>query len=157
MDYFIHEIKKKYPNETLDQNNKDEKSLKLFSLIKKKTEEVKNKLSGDRNALFKIEEGQIRFQMEININKYIELCGDLWKKCIEKVKNYIPSEYKENIKGYINDIILIGGAAKTPTIKERIKEFLGKPGLENINGDEVVAYGAAVAGNFIKNLKDLKI
>ena len=53
MDYFIQEIKKKYPNETLVQNNKDEKSLKLFSLIKKKTEEVKNKLSGDTNALFK--------------------------------------------------------------------------------------------------------
>ena len=35
MDYFIQEIKTKYPNETLDQNNKDEKSLKLFSLIKK--------------------------------------------------------------------------------------------------------------------------
>ena len=157
MDYFIQEIKLKYPNETLDQNNKDEKSLKLFSLIKKKTEEVKTKLSGDRNALFKIEEGQIRFQMEININKYIELCGDLWKKCIEKVKNYIPPEHKENIKGYINDIILIGGAAKTPTIKKNIEEFLGKPGLENINGDEVVAYGAAVAGNFIENLKDLKI
>ena len=157
MDYFIEEIKKKYPNETLDQNKKDESSLKLFSLIKKKTEEVKNKLSGDTNALFKIEEGKIKFQKEININKYIELCGDLWKKCIEKVKNYIPPEYKEKINGYINDIILIGGAAKTPTIKKNIEEFLGKPGLENINGDEVVAYGAAVAGNFIKNLKDLKI
>ncbi len=36
MDYFIYEIKLKYPNETLDQNNKDENSLKLFSLIKKK-------------------------------------------------------------------------------------------------------------------------
>ena len=88
---------------------------------------------------------------------YIELCEDLWKKCIEKVNNCIPAEHKKKINGYINDIILIGGAAKTPTIKERIKEFLGKPGLENINGDEVVAYGAAVAGNFIKNLKDLKI
>ena len=73
------------------------------------------------------------------------------------MKNCIPAEYKENIKDYINDIILIGGAAKTPTIKKNIEEFLGKPGLENINGDEVVAYGAAVAGNFIKNLKDLKI
>ena len=73
------------------------------------------------------------------------------------MKNYIPPEYKEKINGYINDIILIGGAAKTPTIKKNIEEFLGKPGLENINGDEAVAYGAAVAGNFIKNLKDLKI
>ena len=95
--------------------------------------------------------------MEININTYIKLCDDLWKKCIEKVKNCIPPEHKENPREYINDIILIGGAAKTPTIKEKIKEFLGKPGLENINGDEVVAYGAAVAGNYIKNLKDKKI
>ena len=36
MDYFIQEINIKYPKVTLDQNNKDEKSLKLFSLIKKK-------------------------------------------------------------------------------------------------------------------------
>ena len=73
------------------------------------------------------------------------------------MKNYIPPEYEENINGYINDIILIGRTAKTPTIKKKIEEFLGKPGVENINGDEVVAYGAVVAGNFIKNLKDLKI
>ena len=57
--------------------------------------------------------------MEINIKKYIELCEDLWKKCIDKVKNCIPPQYKENIKEYINDIILIGGAAKTPTIKKK--------------------------------------
>ena len=95
--------------------------------------------------------------MEININTYIKLCEELWKRCIDKVKNCIPPQYKENIKEYINDIILIGGAAKTPTIKKNIEEFLGKPGLENINGDEVVAYGAAVAGNYIKNLKDKKI
>ena len=78
MDYFIQEIKLKYPNETLDQNNKDEKSLKLFSLIKKKTEEVKNKLSGDTNVLFKIEEEQIKFQMELtltNILNYVEIYG----------------------------------------------------------------------------------
>ena len=72
------------------------------------------------------------------------------------MKNYIPSEYKENIRGYINDIILIGGAAKTPTIKKNIEEYFNKQ-LKNIIGDEVVAYGAALAGNFIKNLKDLKI
>ena len=35
MDYYIKKKKKKYPNETLEQNNKDENSLKLFSLIKK--------------------------------------------------------------------------------------------------------------------------
>jgi molecular chaperone DnaK (HSP70) len=46
---------------------------------------------------------------------------------------------------------------KHQQLKKNILELLGKPGLENINGDEVVAYGAALAGNFIKNLKDLKI
>ena len=49
--------------------------------------------------------------MEINIKKYIELCEELWKKCIDKVKNYIPPQYKENINRYINDIILIATAA----------------------------------------------
>ncbi len=56
---------------TLEQ---DENSLKLFSLIKK-TEETKN--TGDTNALFKIDEGQIKFEKEINFNKYIELYKDL--------------------------------------------------------------------------------
>ena len=46
------------------------------------------------------------------------------------MKNYIPPEYKEKINGYINDIILIGRAAKTPTIKKNIEEFLGKPGFK---------------------------
>ena len=78
MDYFIYEIKKKYPNETLDQNNKDENSLKLFSLIKKKTEEVKNKLSGDIMLYLKLKWDKLNFKRKltlINILNYVEIYG----------------------------------------------------------------------------------
>ncbi len=61
------------------------------------------------------------------------------------IKIYEKNVYKkwtilflQNIKEYINDIILIGGNAKTLKIKKNFEAFLGKVDLENINWDEVV-------------------
>ncbi len=77
MDYFIQEIKTKYPNETLDQNNKDEKSLKLFSLIKKKTEEVKINYQEIQMLLYlKLKRDKLNFKRKLtltNILNYVEI------------------------------------------------------------------------------------
>ena len=148
MDYFIQEIKKKYPNETLGQG--------LLFDIKNEIENIKTTLSIEEKATFKVGpiNGNNIFEKEINIEKYIELCEDLCKRCIKRIEKFL-NDYSLK-KEDINDIILVGGATKTPTIKKNIEEYFNKQ-LKNIRGNEVVAYGAALAGNFIKNLKDIKI
>ena len=148
MDYFIQEIKKKYPKVNLGQG--------LLFDIKNEIENIKTTLSIEEKATFKVGpiNGNNIFEKEINIEKYIELCEDLCKRCIKRIEKFLNdfSLKKEDI----NDIILVGGATRTPIIKKNIEEYFKKE-LKNIRGDEFVAYGAAIAGNFIKNLKDLKI
>ncbi|MBN9412675.1 MAG: Fe-S protein assembly chaperone HscA [Candidatus Paracaedimonas acanthamoebae] len=47
---------------------------------------------------------------------------------------------KESIKG----VILVGGMTRMPLIKRAVETFFGKKPLDDINPDEVVAYGAAL-------------
>ncbi|MBD3672436.1 MAG: Hsp70 family protein [Planctomycetaceae bacterium] len=49
----------------------------------------------------------------------------------------------------VDEVILVGGATRMPTIVERIVEIFGKEPLRRINPDEVVALGAAVQAGLI--------
>ncbi len=52
----------------------------------------------------------------------------------------------------IRDVVLVGGATRTPRVRERVEQFFGKTPLHDIDPDAVVAIGAArqadlLAGN----------
>lgn len=49
----------------------------------------------------------------------------------------------------IDEVILVGGATRMPTVVARIVEIFGKEPLRRINPDEVVAIGAAVQAGLI--------
>lgn len=52
----------------------------------------------------------------------------------------------------IDEIILVGGATRMPSVVARVAELLGKPPQQRLNPDEVVALGAAVqAGLFARS------
>lgn len=60
----------------------------------------------------------------------------------------------------LDEVILVGGATRTPLVVERVTRFLGKTPLCRLNPDEVVALGAAVqAGLFARHegLEDLVV
>ena len=86
MDYFIQEIKKKYPNETLGQG--------LLFDIKNEIENIKTTLSIEEKATFKVGpiNGNNIFEKEINIKKYIELCEDLCKRCIKRIDKFLKDK-----------------------------------------------------------------
>lgn len=46
----------------------------------------------------------------------------------------------------INDVVLIGGATRTPAIQEKVEEFFHKKPSMCVNPDEAVAIGAAIQG-----------
>lgn len=52
-------------------------------------------------------------------------------------------------RGDIDEVILVGGATRMPTVVSRIVEIFGKEPLRRINPDEVVALGAAVQAGLI--------
>jgi len=49
----------------------------------------------------------------------------------------------------INEIILVGGSTRIPSIQDAVKKFFGKEPSKGVNPDEVVAIGAAIQGGVL--------
>jgi molecular chaperone DnaK len=49
----------------------------------------------------------------------------------------------------INEVILVGGSTRIPTIQEVVEKFFGKKPNRGVNPDEVVAIGAAIQGGVL--------
>lgn len=55
----------------------------------------------------------------------------------------------------IDEVVLVGGSTKVPSVKKNIENFFGKKAHDNLNPDEVVALGAAVQADILAgNNKD---
>jgi len=49
----------------------------------------------------------------------------------------------------IDEVILVGGSTRIPSIQDKVKEFFGKEPSKGVNPDEVVAIGAAIQGGVL--------
>jgi molecular chaperone HscC len=55
----------------------------------------------------------------------------------------------------INDVILVGGATRMPSIINRVTSLFGKPPMRRLNPDEVVALGAGIQAGLIARAASL--
>ncbi|MBU3947515.1 MAG: molecular chaperone DnaK, partial [Proteobacteria bacterium] len=56
----------------------------------------------------------------------------------------------------IDEVILVGGMTRMPSVQERVKKLLGREPHRGVNPDEVVAIGAAIQGGVLKgDVKDV--
>jgi molecular chaperone DnaK len=56
----------------------------------------------------------------------------------------------------INEVILVGGMTRMPSVVERVRRIFGKEPHKGVNPDEVVAVGAAIQGAVLKgDVKDV--
>jgi molecular chaperone DnaK len=51
----------------------------------------------------------------------------------------------------IDEVVLVGGATRTPLIRRTVQEFFGRAAHIELNPDEVVALGAAVQANILEH------
>jgi len=59
-------------------------------------------------------------------------------------------------KSDINEVILVGGMTRMPSVVERVKKIFGREPHKGVNPDEVVAVGAAIQGGVLKgDVKDV--
>lgn len=85
----------------------------------------------------------IDFSAKLSRVKFELICDDLFRKCMEPVKQVIRDS--KIAKDRIDEIVLVGGSTRIPKIQEYLREFFGGKELcRSINPDEAVAYGAAV-------------
>ena len=86
--------------------------------------------------------------------KFEQLIDDLVKRTIEPCKTALNAAGLST--GDIDEIILVGGSTRIPSVVEAVEKFFGKKPSKGVNPDEVVAVGAAIQGGVLSgDVKDV--
>jgi len=76
--------------------------------------------------------------------KFEELAHQLIDACKEPCRKAMQDADLSNSD--IDEVILVGGSSRIPSIQKLVEDFFGKTPSKGVNPDEVVALGAAVQG-----------
>jgi len=85
--------------------------------------------------------------VKITKSKFDQLTEDLVKKTIKPCESALKNAGLK--PSDIDEIILVGGSTRIPSIQEAVKKFFGKDPSKGVNPDEVVALGAAIQGGVL--------
>jgi molecular chaperone DnaK len=86
--------------------------------------------------------------MKLSRAKLEQLVGDLIEKTTGPCKNALSDAGLA--AGNIDEVLLVGGQARTPKVQQAVQGFFGKEPNRTVNPDEVVAVGAAIQGAVLK-------
>src|SRR3989441_706338 len=86
--------------------------------------------------------------------KYEQLVDDLIQRTIPPMEMALKDAGLK--QSDVNEVILVGGATRTPKVQEIVQKFFGKEPHKGVNPDEVVAIGAAIQGGVLAgDVKDV--
>jgi len=98
--------------------------------------------------------GPKHLQMKLTRAKLEQLVDDLVGRTIGPCEKALADAGLGREK--IDEVVLVGGMTRMPTVVKRVKEFFGKEPHKGVNPDEVVAIGAAIQGGVLKGeVKDV--
>ena len=98
--------------------------------------------------------GPKHLNMNLSRAKYENLIADLIDRLAEPCKVAIKDSGLS--LNEIHEVILVGGATRTPAVQAKVKEIFGKEPSKGVNPDEVVAAGAAIQGGVLAgDVKDV--
>ena len=83
---------------------------------------------------------------------------DLVKPLLDRLDGPVEKALKDAklSKSEINEVVLVGGMTRMPSVVERVKKLFGKDPMQGVNPDEVVAVGAAIQGGVLSgDVKDV--
>jgi molecular chaperone DnaK len=129
------------------------KDMMALQRLKEACERAKCDLSGSPQATINLPfitadaSGPKHLNLNLTRAKFDELTESLVERCRQpcvaalKDAGLNPSE--------IDEVILVGGSTRTPSVQALAKEIFKKEPNRNVNPDEVVALGAAVQGGVL--------
>ncbi len=86
--------------------------------------------------------------------KLENLCHSLIERTMQPCKNALKDAGLS--ADQINEVILVGGMTRMPSVHQKVKEIFGKEPNKSVNPDEAVAVGAAIQGAIIAgDVKDV--
>ena len=128
--------------------------------LKEAAEKAKCELSATQETTVNLpfitatQEGPKHLQLSITRAKFEQICADLFARlrgpCVTALQDAKLSV------GEVDEVVLVGGSTRMPTVQELAKEIFGKEPNRSINPDEVVAVGAAIQGGVLEgDVKDI--
>ena len=91
-----------------------------------------------------IAEGPKHLEMTLNRAKFDELTRDLVDRTVEPCRRALKDAGLS--ASDIDEVILVGGSTRTPSVQTKVRELFGKEPNKSVNPDEAVAVGAAIQG-----------
>lgn len=91
--------------------------------------------------------GPKHLQMKLTRSKFDQMTEGLVKRTLEPCKKALADSGFQLSE--IDEVILVGGSTRIPSIQKAVKEFFGKEPNRTVNPDEVVAIGAAIQGGVL--------
>jgi len=128
--------------------------------LKEAAEKAKIELSGVTNSNVNLpfitmtDQGPQHMDMNISRAKFEEIISDLVDSTLGPTRQALEDAKLSWDK--IDQIILVGGSTRIPSVVEAIKKLSGKDPHKGVNPDEVVAMGAAIQGGVLSGeVKDM--
>jgi molecular chaperone DnaK len=84
---------------------------------------------------------------KLSRSKFDQLTDDLVKATVEPCKLALKDAGMQTSD--IDEVILVGGSTRMPSIQKTVQDFFGKVPSKGVNPDEVVAVGAAIQGGVL--------
>ena len=126
------------------------------AIVYRLAEECKFALTSQPAAMMIANIGDNQYSMTIDNNKLIEISANIFEKMASPIRKALRDS-RCTIEE-IDDIILVGGSCKMPTVQAFIEKITGKKPCTDINPDTAIALGAGIfAGIKDRNdkLKDI--
>lgn len=99
-------------------------------------------------------DGPKHFEYKLTRAKLEELVKDLINRLADPVNKALKDAGVKASE--VDEIVLVGGMTRMPSVVEKVKEIFGKDPLKGVNPDEVVAVGAAIQGGVLQgDVKDV--
>ncbi|MCL2784001.1 MAG: molecular chaperone DnaK, partial [Propionibacteriaceae bacterium] len=99
-------------------------------------------------------EGPLHLDAKLTRAEFQRMTQDLLDRCRAPF-NAVISDAKTSVNK-IDQVILVGGSTRMPSVVELVKELAGKDAHKGVNPDEVVALGAALQAGVLKGeVKDV--
>ncbi len=98
--------------------------------------------------------GPKHFTYKLTRAKLEQLVGELIEKTVAPCQAALKDAGLQAAD--INEVILVGGMTRMPSVQAKVQQIFGKEPLKGVNPDEVVAIGAAVQGGVLAGeVKDI--
>ena len=106
---------------------------------------AKEALTANSDVSLAWSHGAQSHEVKVTRLQFNEATLSLTARCMSAVKKALrDAKIKaEDIQG----VVMVGGSTRMPQVQEAVAAFFGKPPLNNLNPDEVVALGAAIQAN----------